>query len=128
MQLLCFNSLWKQIGQKASYISKKFQSINWLSVYERVHQCIVLEHLNLSRIPVVIIWMKFRSIIKSRNNFPKLKIPFQKTNMGQKGLSHIGSSTCNNLPWSMRKTTTFNTFKHILKKQYLDKLTGSWDC
>ena len=35
MQLLCFNSLWKQIGQKASYISKKFQSINWLSVYEK---------------------------------------------------------------------------------------------
>ena len=42
--------------------------------------------------------------IESRSNFAKLNVPFRKTNMGQKGLSHIGPSLWNNLSGYMRKT------------------------
>ena len=54
--------------------------------------------------------------IESRSNFAKLKVPYRKTNMGQNGLSYIGSTLWNNLPGSLKKATVLNTFKHNLKQ------------
>ena len=54
--------------------------------------------------------------IESKSNFAKPKVPFWKTNMGQKGLSYIGPSL-----WDQC------VFKHNLKKQYLGNLAGSQD-
>ena len=42
--------------------------------------------------------------ISSRNNYARLKAPFQKTSMGQKSLSYIGPSVSNKLPSSMKRT------------------------
>ena len=47
--------------------------------------------------------------------------------MGQNGLSYIGPSLWNNLLGYLKKTTVLNTFKHNLKKKYLDNLAGSQD-
>ena len=33
--------------------------------------------------------------ISSRNNYARIKVPFRKTNMGQKNLSYIGTSVWN---------------------------------
>ena len=64
--------------------------------------------------------------IESKSNFAKLKVSFWNTNMGQNGLSYIGLSLWNNLPGSLKKKNTIlNTFKHNLKKKYIDNLAGS---
>ena len=82
--------------------------LNQLPVYKRVHQCIN------------VITFKFVNNVcphylnevyeythqcrtESRSNFAKLKVHFQKTNVGQEGLSHIGPSLWNNLPRSKKK-------------------------
>ena len=55
----------------------------------------------------------------TRNNFAKLKNPFCKTNTGQKTISYIGPSIWNNLPDSIKKANSLNTFKHNIRKHYL---------
>ena len=44
--------------------------------------------------------------ISLRNNFLKLKRPFQNTNTGQKALSFIGASFWNQIPETLKKTIT----------------------
>ena len=121
---------WTKLDKRHYISSKEFESINWLPVYKRVHQCInaitfkfvnnacphylneVYEYAPLCR-------------IESRRNFAKLKFSFRKTNMEQKDLSYIGPSLWNNLPGGTKKTTVLNTFKHNLKNKYLGNLAGS---
>ena len=52
-----------------------------------------------------------------RNKFAKLKIPFRKTNMGQKPISFFGPSLWNNLPKLIKKTDNLNTFKYNVKNR-----------
>ena len=107
--------------------SKEFESIYWLPVHKRVHQCInaikfkFLKNSCPHYLNEVYEYAP-QCRIESRSNFAKLKVPFQKTNIGQKSLSYIGPFLCNNLPGYMKKTTVLNTFKHNLKKKYLGKL------
>ena len=64
--------------------------------------------------------------IESRSNFVNLDVPFQKTNLGQKGLSFIGPSLWNSLSSRVYEiTNAFNVFKHNLKNQYIGNLAGS---
>ena len=42
--------------------------------------------------------------IDTRNEFAKLKVPFHKTNMGQKAISLVGPSLWNSLPEVIKKT------------------------
>ena len=111
--------------------SKQFESINWLPVNKRVHQCInaitfkfvnnACPHYLNEVYEYAPQWR-----IESRSNFVKFKVPFQKTNMGQSGLSYIGPSLWNNLlKKSLKKPTVLNTFEHNLKKKYLGNLAGS---
>ena len=111
--------------------SKEFESINWLPVNKRVHQCInaitfkfvnnACPHYLNEVYEYAPQWR-----IESRSNFVKFKVPFQKTNMGQSGLSYIGPSLWNNLlKKSLKKPTVLNTFEHNLKKKYLGNLAGS---
>ena len=77
--------------------SKEFESINWLLVYKRVHQ-----YLNAMSFKFVNnacshylneVYEYFPQCrIEARINFAKLKVPFRKTNMGQKDLSYNGPS------------------------------------
>ena len=60
--------------------------------------------------------------IISRNNYAGLKVPFRKTTMMQKSLSYIGPSVWNKLPSSMKKNISLSTFKHDMKKHYLQEL------
>ena len=107
--------------------SKEFESINWLPVNKRVHQCINAITCNNACPHYLNEVYKYtpQCKIESKSNFAKLKVPFRKTNMGQNDLSYIGPSLWNNLPGSLKKTTDLNTFKHNLKNKYLDNLAGS---
>ena len=99
--------------------SKAFESINWLPVNERVHQCInaitfkFVNHACSIYLNEVYEYVpQYR--IESRSDFAKLKLPFRKNNIGQNGLSYTGPSLWNNLPGSLKKTTLLNTFNQKL--------------
>ena len=110
--------------------SKEFESINWLAVNKRFHQCInpiTFKFVN-NAYPHYLNGVyeyapQYR--IESITIFAKLKVSFWKTNMEQNDLSYIDPPLWNNQPGSLKKTTILNTFKHNLKKQYLDNLAGS---
>ena len=53
--------------------------------------------------------------ISSRNNYTRLKVPFRKTNMGQKVLSYIGPSVWNKLLDFRKRSISLNTSKHDKK-------------
>ena len=61
-----------------------------------------------------------RCRIDTRKKFAKLKIPFRKSNMGQKAISFVGPSLWNNLPEFIKKTDNLNTFKHNVKNYCLN--------
>ena len=61
--------------------------------------------------------------ISLRNNFLKLKRPFQNTKTRQKALSFIGPSFWNQIPDVLKKTNNLNTFKHNLKKHFFNQMT-----
>ena len=57
-----------------------------------------------------------------RGSFQKLKCPFRKTNTGQLALSYIGPTFWNKTPGTLERTKNLNTFKHNLKKYFLNEL------
>ena len=57
------------------------------------------------------------------NSFPMFKYPLRKTNTGQKTLSCLSSSLLSNLPEPIKKTNNLDTFKHYVKKLYLNQST-----
>ena len=57
-----------------------------------------------------------------RGSFQKLKFPFHTTNTGQLVLSYIGPTFWNKTPGTLEHTKNLNTFKHNLKKYFLDEL------
>ena len=58
----------------------------------------------------------------NRNSHNKLIQPFRKTNIGQNSISYIGPCVWNILPDNLKMSNTLNTFKHNLKRYYLDKI------
>ena len=61
--------------------------------------------------------------ISLRNNFLKFKRPFRNTNNDQKALSFTGRSFWNQIPETLKKTDDLYTFKHNLKKHFLNQMT-----
>ena len=117
----CILNFRLQLDKRHHIYSKEFESTNWLPVNKKVHQYInaitfkfvnnaCRHHFN------EVYEYATHCRIESRSNFAKLKVPYRKTNMGQNGLSYIGSSLWNNLPGSLKKATVLNTFKHNLKQ------------
>ena len=89
---------------KMHHISEEdFRLINWLPTSKRVDQCIntiTFKFVN-NTCPYYlreIFQFAPQCRIGTRNKFAKLKIPFHKTNMGQKAISFIGPSLWNSLP------------------------------
>ena len=78
---------------KRNHLScKEFESINWLPVNKRVHECInaiTFKFVN-NACPIYLNEVYVHAPqcrIGPRSNFAKLKVPFRKTNMRQNGLS-----------------------------------------
>ena len=57
-----------------------------------------------------------------RASFQKLKCQFRKTNAGQLALSCISPTFWNKTPGTLKPTKNLNTFKHKLKKYFLNQL------
>ena len=69
-----------------------------------------------------------KSLMSLENNFQlrrssqKLKYPFQKTNTGQLALPYIGPTFWDKTLDTHRCANNLNTFKHNLKKYFLNEL------
>ena len=100
---------------KMHHISKEdFRSINWLPASKRVNLCIntiILKFANNACPYYLKEIFEFapHCRIDTRNKFAKLKIPFHKTNMGQKAISLVGPSLWNSLPELILKMNNLNT-------------------
>ena len=58
-----------------------------------------------------------------RNSYQKLQQPFRKTNTGQNALSFIVPVLWNKVPEKkIKRRTILNTFRHNLRKRYLEEL------
>ena len=95
---------------KMHHISEEdFRLINWLPTSKRVDQCIntiTFKFVNNTCPYYLKEIFEFapHCRIDTRNKFAKLKIPFRKTNMGQKATSFVGPSLWNSLPELIKKT------------------------
>ena len=59
-----------------------------------------------------------------RNDYLKLKHPLSKTTAGQNSLSFLGPTKWNQLPEFTKTYNNINTFKHNLKKLYLEQIAN----
>ena len=102
-----------------------FRLINWLPTSKRVDQGInniTFKFVSNTCIHYLKEIFEFapHCRIDTKNKFAKLKIPFRKTNMGQKAISFVGPSLWNRLPELIKKTDNLNTFKHNVKSYFLN--------
>ena len=62
------------------------------------------------------------SSFKLRGSFQNLQYPLRKTNNGQFALSYITPTFWDKTPETLKSTKNLNTFKHNLKKHFLNEL------
>ena len=115
------------LTDKIYHISEEdFRLINCLPTSKRVDQCIntiiTFKFVNNTCPHYLKEIFEFAPYcrIDTRNKFAKLKIPFRKTNMGQKAISFVGPSLWNSLPELIKKTDNVITFKHNVKNYCLN--------
>ena len=87
----------QRLGKMHQISDKDFSLINWLPTSKRVDQCIntnTFKFVNNSCPYYLKEIFEFapHCRIDTRNKFEKLKIPFCKTNVGQKAISFVGPS------------------------------------
>ena len=110
---------------------EEFERLNWLPVTYGFKQCvytIVFKYFNeqypnyLNEVFDVSVKNNFQWRSSFQLIFQKLKWPFGKTDTGQLALSYIGTTFWNKAPDTLKRTKSFNTFKHNLKKSFLNEL------
>ena len=52
----------------------------------------------------------------------KLDLPLRQSCLGQKTISYLGPKTWNNLAAEIKLRRSVNTFKHVIKRLFFDKL------
>ena len=105
----------------------EFEHLNWLQVTYRFKKCvnaIIFKYFNeqchnyLNEVFDVATGNNFQL----RGSFQKLKCPLRKNNTGQLALSYIGVTFSTKTPDTLKHTKNSNTFKHNLKKNFLNEL------
>ena len=61
--------------------------------------------------------------IGTRSSLLRLKQPYRKSKQGQASLSYLGPSIWNKLPDQVKLGGNVNTFKHNIKKHFLELLS-----
>ena len=64
-------------------------------------------------------------ITNTRASFLKLIQPLRNTNYGQKTLSYLAPNIWNSLPVSLKATEGLNTYKHKIKKHFLNRMKNN---
>ena len=112
---------WKiEVSVPEISLKKIANTINWLPADQRLHRILnvtVFKYVN----HVCPYYMKevfeyaSRGKISSKNNYATFKVPFRKTNIGQKSLSYTGPSVWNKLLSSMKRNINLNKIKRDVK-------------
>ena len=64
-------------------------------------------------------------ITNTRASFLKLIEPLRKTNCGQKTLSYLAPNIWNSIPVYLKATEGLNTYKHKMKKHFLNRIKNN---
>ena len=106
---------------------EEFTEINWLPTLARVQRmvlCIVFKYFQKS-CPIFIanLFSPFdHATRKTRSSVLRLLQPKKKTNEGLSSLSYVGPSYWNKLPMNFKTTISLNSFKHSIKKHFLNQI------
>ena len=113
-----------QLDKMFTISHKEFKHLNWLPVINRFEQCVISIVFNGNCPYYLNEVFEFapEGNISLRNNFLKLKRPFQNINTGQKALSFIGPLFWNQIPETLKKTDNLNIFKQNLKKHFINQM------
>ena len=116
-----------QLGNRDHVGNKEFEKMNWLNINDRFEQCVSTSVFkffsNNSPLYISEIFCPAgKKGVSTRNSFQRLTQPLRKTSQGQKCLSYIGPSVWNKLPENIKKSSNLVTFKHEVKKYYLNEL------
>ena len=66
-----------------------------------------------------------RSNTNTRASFLELNQPLRNTNHGEKTLSDMAPYIWNSLPLSLKAAEDLNTYKHRIKKYFLDRMKNN---
>ena len=103
-----------------------FEKINWLSINDCFKQFIDSTNFHFFNNKSSLYMNVFKPTGHSNTNtstpFLKLSQLLRETNCEQKTLSYIAPTIWNGLPNSLKATECLNTYKHEVKKHFLDRL------
>ena len=112
-----------QTGNRKHIGFTEYEQVGWLPTELRYQQsvCALVHNFFSNKSPSYMSDMFHPKLskIKTRNSVLQLTKPSSKTN-GQKGLAFLAPSLWNDLLSDMKLTSNLNTFKHKLKKEFLD--------
>ena len=108
----------------------EFEKINWLPINNCFEQCISSTTFNFfnNRSPAYmndVLKPAGHPITNTRASFLKLIQPLRNTNYGQKTLSYLAPNIWNSLPVSLKATEGLNTYKHKMKKHFLNRMKNN---
>ena len=105
-------------------MSAEYERIDWLPTELRHHQsvCALVHNFFENKCPAYMSDMFHPKSIKvqTRNSILQLSKPSSKAS-GHKGIAYLAPSIWNELPSDMKLIPNLNTFKHKLKKRFLEK-------
>ena len=113
-----------QLDSRAHIDKEEFKEINWLPTGERMRQriCVMCYNFFNETSPSYMSDMFIHNKVIKRTRYSQhsLKIPFRKTNLGQKTLSYSGPFLWNDLPIDLKLAKCRNEFKHKMKSSYFE--------
>ena len=103
---------------------KEFEQINWINVDDRVKQvilCSIFKFFDKTCPKYMSEMFSIANVlnINTRSSTLRLVQPKRKTNAGLNSLSYVGPSYWNKLSGFLKQSDNLNTFKHNLKKNFL---------
>ena len=114
-----------QTGNRKHIGYSEYEQINWLPTELRYHQsvCSLVHNFFAKKSPSYMsdMFHPKSTKIQTRNSVLQLTKPSSKTS-GQKGLAFLAPTIWNDISSDLKLTPNLNTFKHKLKKRFLDSL------
>ena len=106
----------------------EFEKINCLPKNDRFEQCITsttFKFFNRSPAYMNVFKPTGHPITNTWASFLKLIQPLRNTNYRQKTLSYLAPNIWNSLPVSLKATEGLNTYKHKIKKHFLNRMKNN---
>ena len=114
-----------QLNNRSHIGYKEFENINWLTVDDRFkqHICTYAHKFFADKSPIYMkdVFEQYREgRVSTRNSKMKLSQPLRRSRYGQSSISYLTPVLWNSLPNILKETANTNTFKHELKKYFLE--------